>query len=40
VFVLIVSVDVAALVPDGVTVAGLKLQDVFAGSPEQLKLTC
>jgi hypothetical protein len=34
-----VSVEVAALVPLGVTEIGLKLHEVFAGSPEQAKLT-
>ena len=33
-----VSVEVAAVVPDGVTVAGEKLQDAPEGNPEQLKV--
>jgi hypothetical protein len=36
----IVIVVVAAWVPSGVTVAGLKLQVVFLGVPEHARLTC
>jgi hypothetical protein len=34
-----VSVEVTPLVPLGVTEIGLKLHEVFAGSPEHAKLT-
>jgi hypothetical protein len=34
-----VSVVVAAVVPEGVTVAGEKLHEALAGSPEQLNVT-
>ena len=35
-----VNVDVAAAEPDGVTVAGLKLQAVCVGKPLQANVTC
>ena len=40
VFVLMVNVDVAALLPSSVTDAGLKLHEAFLGRPEHVKLTC